>query len=215
MKIVVTGGAGFIGGNFVHYMLNKYNDYKIIVVDSLTYAGNMETLDSVKDNKNFSFYKIDIADRDAVYDMFEKELPEASFDQCEKWVAHWSTKCTYQGSYQMWQATNRGTVNGINGAVDINFLMLPVAKITVKAAKKKVKVFWNQKGNGIKVQVFCSTKKNKGYKKIATVNSMKGKAVIKKKLKSKKKYYFKIRTLKSVNGRIYYSDYSKPKKIKG
>ena len=104
----------------------------------------------------------------------------------------------------MWQATNRGTVNGINGAVDINFLMLPAAKITVKAAKKKVKVFWNQKGNGIKVQVFCSTKKNKGYKKIATVNSMKGKAVIKKKLKSKKKYYFKIRTLKSVNGRIYY-----------
>lgn len=146
---------------------------------------------------------------------FEKELPEASFNQCEKWVAHWSTKCTYQGSYQMWQATNRGTVNGINGAVDINFLMLPAAKITVKAAKKKVKVFWNQKGNGIKVQVFCSTKKNKGYKKIATVNSMKGKAVIKKKLKSKKKYYFKIRTLKSVNGRIYYSDYSKSKKIKG
>ena len=93
--------------------------------------------------------------------------------------------------------------------------MLPAAKITVKVAKKKVKVFWNQKGNGIKVQVFCSTKKNKGYKKIATVNSMKGKAVIKKKLKSKKKYYFKIRTLKSVNGRIYYSDYSKPKKIKG
>ena len=76
MKIVVTGGAGFIGGNFVHYMLNKYNDYKIIVVDSLTYAGNMETLDSVKDNSNFSFYKIDIADRETVYEMFEKEHPD-------------------------------------------------------------------------------------------------------------------------------------------
>lgn len=76
MKIVVTGGAGFIGGNFVHYMLNKYNDYKIIVVDALTYAGNMETLDSVKDNANFSFYKIDIADREAVYEMFEKEHPD-------------------------------------------------------------------------------------------------------------------------------------------
>lgn len=76
MKIVVTGGAGFIGGNFVHYMLNKYSDYKIIVVDSLTYAGNMETLDSVKDNSNFSFYKIDIADRGAVYEMFEKEHPD-------------------------------------------------------------------------------------------------------------------------------------------
>ncbi|WP_244834512.1 dTDP-glucose 4,6-dehydratase [Clostridium sp. BJN0001] len=76
MKIVVTGGAGFIGGNFVHYMLNKYKDYKIIVVDCLTYAGNMETLSDVKDNPNFSFYKIDIADRQAIYDMFSKEKPD-------------------------------------------------------------------------------------------------------------------------------------------
>ena len=45
MKILVTGGAGFIGGNFVHYMLNKYSDYRIICVDCLTYAGNMETLE--------------------------------------------------------------------------------------------------------------------------------------------------------------------------
>ncbi|MBN1075629.1 dTDP-glucose 4,6-dehydratase [Clostridium botulinum] len=76
MKIIVTGGAGFIGGNFVHYMLDKYNDYNIIVVDSLTYAGNMQTLESVKDNNNFSFYKIDIADRESVYEMFEKEHPD-------------------------------------------------------------------------------------------------------------------------------------------
>lgn len=76
MKIIVTGGAGFIGGNFVHYILNKYNNYKIVVVDSLTYAGNIETLNSVKDNSNFSFYKIDIADREAVYEMFEKEHPD-------------------------------------------------------------------------------------------------------------------------------------------
>lgn len=75
MKIVVTGGAGFIGGNFVHYMVNKYNDYKIIVVDALTYAGNMETLDSVKENPNFSFYKIDITDRRSIYELFEKEKP--------------------------------------------------------------------------------------------------------------------------------------------
>lgn len=76
MKIIVTGGAGFIGGNFVHYMLNKYSNYKIICVDTLTYAGNMETLAGVEGNHNFVFYKIDIADRDAVYDMFEKEHPD-------------------------------------------------------------------------------------------------------------------------------------------
>lgn len=76
MKIVVTGGAGFIGGNFIHYMIGKHPDYKIICVDSLTYAGNMETLASVKDNENFSFYKIDIADREAVYGMFETEKPD-------------------------------------------------------------------------------------------------------------------------------------------
>ena len=76
MKIIVTGGAGFIGGNFVHYMLNKYNDYKIICLDALTYAGNMETLESVKNNPNFKFYKADIADREAVYEIFEKEKPD-------------------------------------------------------------------------------------------------------------------------------------------
>ena len=76
MKIIVTGGAGFIGGNFVHYMLKKYNDYRIICVDCLTYAGNMETLAPVKDNKNFKFYKTDITDREAVYKIFEDEKPD-------------------------------------------------------------------------------------------------------------------------------------------
>lgn len=76
MKILVTGGAGFIGGNFVHYMLNKYTDYQIICLDKLTYAGNMETLALVMDKPNFTFVKADIADRDAVYGIFEKEKPD-------------------------------------------------------------------------------------------------------------------------------------------
>ena len=74
MNILVTGGAGFIGGNFVHHMVAKYPDYKIIVLDKLTYAGNMETLESVIDK--ISFEKADIADRDAVFAIFEKHSPD-------------------------------------------------------------------------------------------------------------------------------------------
>lgn len=55
MKIIVTGGAGFIGGNFVHYMLDRHPEDEIICVDCLTYAGNMETLASVMDNPKFQF----------------------------------------------------------------------------------------------------------------------------------------------------------------
>lgn len=73
--IIVTGGAGFIGGNFVHYLLEKYNDYRIVCVDSLTYAGNLETLNPVIKNPNFSFAKIDITDREGVFKLFKKEKP--------------------------------------------------------------------------------------------------------------------------------------------
>ena len=76
MKIIVTGGAGFIGVNFVHYMLKEHPEYQIICLDKLTYAGNMETLEPVMDNPNFTFVKADIADRDAVYALFEKEKPD-------------------------------------------------------------------------------------------------------------------------------------------
>lgn len=76
MKIIVTGGAGFIGGNFVHYMVNKYSDYSIICLDDLTYAGNMETLEPVMDKPNFKFIKGDIADRAMVYKLFEDEKPD-------------------------------------------------------------------------------------------------------------------------------------------
>lgn len=75
MKIIVTGGAGFIGGNFVHYMLKKYGDYEIICLDKLTYAGNMETLEPVLNKSNFKFIKADIADREVIYKIFEEEKP--------------------------------------------------------------------------------------------------------------------------------------------
>ena len=76
MNIIVTGGAGFIGSNFVFHMLNKYPDYRIICLDKLTYAGNLSTLAPVMDNPNFRFVKADICDRDAVYNLFEEEKPD-------------------------------------------------------------------------------------------------------------------------------------------
>lgn len=76
MKIIVTGGAGFIGGNFVYYMLKKRPDDEIICLDSLTYAGNMETLAEALKNPKFKFVKADITDRDAVYGLFEAEKPD-------------------------------------------------------------------------------------------------------------------------------------------
>lgn len=74
MNILITGGAGFIGGNFVHYMVNRYPQDRIIVMDKLTYAGNLETLKSVMDK--IIFVKVDIADRNAVYSVFEQERPD-------------------------------------------------------------------------------------------------------------------------------------------
>ena len=76
MNIVVTGGAGFIGSNFIYRMLEKYPDYRIICVDCLTYAGNMSTLKTALVNPAFKFLKINITDRQAVYSMFEEEKPD-------------------------------------------------------------------------------------------------------------------------------------------
>ena len=76
MKVIVTGGAGFIGSNFVFYMLKKHPDYEIICLDSLTYAGNLSTLKDVMDNPNFKFVKLDIRDREGVYKLFEEEKPD-------------------------------------------------------------------------------------------------------------------------------------------
>ena len=76
MTVIVTGGAGFIGSNFIFYMLKKYPSYRIICLDKLTYAGNLSTLAPVMDSANFRFVKADICDREAVYKLFEEEHPE-------------------------------------------------------------------------------------------------------------------------------------------
>ncbi len=76
MTILVTGGAGFIGSNFVYYMLNKYKDYKILCVDCLTYAGNMSTLEAALKKPNFKFFKTNICNREGIYGIFETEKPD-------------------------------------------------------------------------------------------------------------------------------------------
>jgi dTDP-glucose 4,6-dehydratase len=66
MNLLVTGGAGFIGSNFVRYMLEKYSEYRIVNLDLLTYAGNLENLKDIQDNSNYHLVKGDIANRELV-----------------------------------------------------------------------------------------------------------------------------------------------------
>ena len=73
MNILVTGGAGFIGANFVYYQLANHPKDRIVCLDALTYAGNLETLEDALKNPNFHFVKADISDREAVYKIFEAE----------------------------------------------------------------------------------------------------------------------------------------------
>ena len=74
MTIIVTGGAGFIGSNFVFHMLQAHPDYRIVCLDKLTYAGNLSTLEPVLQQDNFCFVKADICDRQAVDKLFQEEI---------------------------------------------------------------------------------------------------------------------------------------------
>lgn len=73
MKILVTGGAGFIGSNFLQYMVDKYDNYSFICLDALTYAGNYENLESILNKNNFKFIRGDITDKEKVEKLFEEE----------------------------------------------------------------------------------------------------------------------------------------------
>ena len=76
MTIIVTGGAGFIGSNFIFYIMAVHPEYRIICLDKLTYAGNMSTLKSIMNHPQFRFVKMDICDRTGVYKLFEEEHPD-------------------------------------------------------------------------------------------------------------------------------------------
>ena len=76
MKMLITGGAGFIGSNFIFHMRQAHPDYQLICVDKLTYAGNLKTLAGVMDDPMFTFVKLDICDREGIYALFERERPD-------------------------------------------------------------------------------------------------------------------------------------------
>ena len=76
MTVIVTGGAGFIGSNFIFHMLKAHSDCRIVCLDKLTYAGNLSTLESVMDRPGFRFVRADICDRETVFALFEEEKPD-------------------------------------------------------------------------------------------------------------------------------------------
>ena len=83
MKLLVTGAAGFIGANFVHYMLREKPEFSLVALDLLTYAGNLSSLESVMEHPGFRFVKADITDRDTIFALFEEE----SFDAVVNFAA--------------------------------------------------------------------------------------------------------------------------------
>ncbi|MBQ0101658.1 MAG: GDP-mannose 4,6-dehydratase, partial [Firmicutes bacterium] len=74
--VLVTGGAGFIGSNFVYLLLDERPEWRVVCVDALTYAANIHTLNKAMENPNFVFYKEDIRNREGIFSIFEKEKPD-------------------------------------------------------------------------------------------------------------------------------------------
>ena len=74
--IIVTGGFGFIGSNFIQYIMNKYSDYKVICIDCMTYAANVMSLKDVITRPNFDYYDVNICDRESIYKIFARERPD-------------------------------------------------------------------------------------------------------------------------------------------
>src|SRR3989339_222653 len=73
MKVLITGGAGFIGTNFAYHYFNAHPDYEIVVLDKLTYAGRRENLSRLETDKRFKFIQADLIDKEVVHEIFERE----------------------------------------------------------------------------------------------------------------------------------------------
>lgn len=148
---------------------------------------------------------------------FERELTDPVFDKLGRWVAHYSKKCGYQGTYQMWQATNKGRVAGIQGNVDINYMIssqiFVKPAIQIKSTKKKTaKITWKPGKAGTICYIYYAASK-KGKWNQVRVSGKKGTSTLKS-LKAGKTYYFRVRISRRVKSTVVYSKYSAVKKCK-
>lgn len=116
MNLLITGGAGFIGSNFVHYILKKYPDYKVVNLDLLTYAGNLKNLQGVEDNPNYTFVKGDIND----YDLVSRLVKENKIDTIVHFAAESHVDRSISGPDLFLQTNILGTHNLLKVALENN-----------------------------------------------------------------------------------------------
>ncbi|WP_274309208.1 dTDP-glucose 4,6-dehydratase [Solibacillus daqui] len=149
MDILITGGAGFIGANFIHYILEKYPSYKVVNLDLLTYAGDLQKLSGIEDHPNYTFIKGDIRDRELVEQLFE----QYQFDG----VIHFAAESHVDNSIKNPGAFVETNVNG-------TFTLLDVARhYWIEAPFKMKKQFKHARFHHISTDEVYGTLGKTGY----------------------------------------------------
>ena len=113
MTRFVTGGAGFIGANYLFYLRGHYPDDRLVCIDKLTYAGDLSTLEPLLGQPNFRFAKVDICDREAVYGLFEEEHPARPAGS----AVHRADATAHQLTLQQFQGRGRSAGGGVRAHV--------------------------------------------------------------------------------------------------
>ena len=134
MKLLVTGGAGFIGSCFVRHILNTYSDYKVVNLDALTYCGNLENLNDVKDNPNYTFVHGNICDHDLVRDIIKNVDCVVNFaaeSHVDNSIKHPEifVETNVQGTLNLWQACKE---------LGIKFIGFEICEEYVNIANKRL-----------------------------------------------------------------------------